>query len=341
MDPLSNPHRVHPFLLIGLYEAEEIFKKLDPGFRVFHIDIVTTGNSTSNYVAETDMGRFFLKLYPETNSLCGNELAAYRYASGLIRAPKVLWSEYRPGGVSHAILEYIEGAMTLEEYVRENKTFSEDVAFQIGAMLSLLHSRSYPGRGRLDKNLELSEPLPTLCGQILSYLDGTAGEWLGEACRERLRAFFNDHKDALDEEAGSPVFSHGDFIPNNVLVDDNKTVWFIDFERCTANPRYCDIGKLFRPRPEYTCYIGAKAYAAFRDGYNRNSPAPLPENWRLLSSVLSIENQLSHLNRAPTKPPRAERMAEFLPHVVDAYLRGEVFDITFPRNRAYPLDRDR
>lgn len=57
-------------------------------------------------------------------------------------------------------------------------------------------------------------------------------------------------------EADIVLFPHGDFNPNNILIDNvGNRVWFIDFEYSLSAPIYYDIGKIFRENGDMDQYI--------------------------------------------------------------------------------------
>lgn len=294
----QNNNRLFDFQSLAAEAINTIFSKYDNRLVIQNIASITAGMSTSNYMVEASSKKYLLKVYPKNNDHSGIEIAAYKYAHHIINVPEVLYFDNSKTIIdnTYAIFQYIDG-LTLKQHVLRNKGLSSNAAYKIGSMLALLHKKQYACAALLNDDLSIKKQIKKFEDQCKSLLDETAGKHLNEVVKGDLEHFIDVNINLIERITEENVFSHGDFIPSNILIDQNDTPWFIDFEYCISVPRYYDIGKLFRTRNNYSEYIDDKAKRDFAEGYNIMSQNGLPEDWYRLSKIADIVVMLGFINR--------------------------------------------
>lgn len=259
---------------------------------------VNTGRNTSNYKIQTRARDYLLKIYPESNDHSEIEIALYRYASSIIQVPEIYLCDDSKKIIrnTYAIMQYV-GSISLRDYIVRKQRISNSHMFKIGKMLAILHEKKFPCTAFVDANLYVKEEIMPIEKQYEYYLNGWAGIHLDEKLKKRLTAFIDKNASEIQQISSEIVLCHGDFIPSNILIDSFETPWFIDFEYSLAASKYCDIGKFFRTRDNFSEYIHEATIKAFSEGYNETSTHPLPDNWYRLSKIADIVSMLSFINR--------------------------------------------
>lgn len=294
----QNNDRLFDFKFINTEYIHAIFSKYNNRLLIQNIVPITAGMSTSNYIVEASNKKYLLKIYPKNNDHSDIEIAAYKHAHNIIKVPEVLHFDNSKAIIdnTYAIFQYIDG-LTLREYVSQNKGFLNNVIYEIGSMLGLLHGKEYTCTALLNVDLCIKKQITQFENQYEFFLDGMPGKHLNEIVKRDLGHFIDANRHLIERISEKNVFCHGDFIPSNILIDVYDTPWFIDFEYCFSVPRYYDIGKLFRNRENYSQYIDDKIKSDFAEGYNAISQSALPEDWYKLSKIADIVVMLALINR--------------------------------------------
>lgn len=95
---------------------------------------------------------------------------------------------------------------------------------------------------------------------------------------------------ALAEPGSRPVLSHGDFSPDQVLVDrDHGQVWLTDFERLCRAPAALDLGSFLSLAPPGT---GAALLEGYADAGGQPPPQPLLQAGALRSRLARLTEPL-------------------------------------------------
>ncbi|WDV47769.1 aminoglycoside phosphotransferase family protein [Clostridiaceae bacterium M8S5] len=291
--------RFYSYVNLDLKTVQKLFSKFDTKIKVKSIELITEGLSTTNYIVEAEDSpkKYLLKIYPVDGERTDLEVASFLYAKQFIRVPSIyLYDDSKQiCGNKYVIMEYINGT-TLKDYIITNKKFSDDIAYDIGRNLVLLHRREYPCRGLLDKELNIKEQLSSMHEVYYKLLGGVVAKHIDRNVKEELLEFIDSNDDLIKELDSNSVFSHGDFYPSNIMIDSSKTVCFIDFEYSLSAPIYSDIGKFFRDR-DFDKYRTNNTFDSFAKGYNDNARNKLPDNWIKLSRLNDITSMLSLINQ--------------------------------------------
>ena len=166
-----------------------------------------------------------------------------------IPVPKVLAMWHDETGDKVIIMEKITGTTLFETWHRMNRHQKRDVLAQMRDHFTQMRSLAWPGyfggvmgqrcldafvAGRVQDEPDLDPGHMTTEDHWVSGLFQSGLHFKGKEVPLDLQ-------EPLREEAakGNPgVFTHGDFHPANVMVDDDGKVFFIDWERAGWAPSY-------------------------------------------------------------------------------------------------------
>ncbi len=294
--------RLRRFVEINFSTAATMLKEFDSTLELESLLPIHEGMSTSNYIVTANEKKYLLKIYTERSG--NTESSMYAFLQGSVSVPSLLHFSHATSDIpySFAIIEYIEGT-TLNKYIRSKKKYPMELIPQIAGALATIHNKSYARRGFLDAELQVQETFQSVREQIASLLSDKAGGYLPGILRNKLYDFVHNRDDIFQAIESSYVLSHGDFSYSNIMVDQNKKVYLIDFEYSLATNRFRDIGHFFRRKGEdVEILIDQTVYNSFFEIYNSVSNKPLPYNWIQLSKSVDIPAMLALINR--DNPPQ-------------------------------------
>ncbi|WP_425448808.1 aminoglycoside phosphotransferase family protein [Dethiothermospora halolimnae] len=298
---MSNKNsRLYNYIDIDVTTAQKLLAEYDKSIEIDKLELIPQGMSTSNYIVYTKDSqiKYLLKIYPESGGNSQIEVSSYRYAKEYINVPNIYFFDDRKTVYNRAyvIMDYIDG-ITLKKYIIKNKKFPKDIVYDIASSLASLHNREYESRGLLNKNLNIQEILPPIKTLYKKNLNSFAGDHINSEIKKDILDFIEENQDMLKKMDSQFVYSHGDFHPSNILIDNSDTPWFIDFEYSLSSSRYLDIGKFFRDRPAIDKYRTQDVYDNFFKGYNSSAKQPLSSDWIKLARLIDIVAMLGLINK--------------------------------------------
>lgn len=288
---MAHDQRIHSFYNIDRSIVSEMLKAFDNSMVAEAVTPIHSGMSTSNYCITVGQRNYILKIYSGNGGSI--EPIMYQYLQKLIRIPALYYYDdsCKICPYPYAIIEYISGE-TLTEYIKRNHSYSTEIVYEVGRMLSIIHKKSYTESGFLDRELHLANPWKSTSEFIFTMLEGKPGARLSTSVNDKLMTYLNRNQDILNRIDSEFVLCHGDMGYGNILISDNM-VYFIDFEYAMAESRYRDIGKFFRNKAPYVQqFINANVYKAFTEGYGGD----LPSDWLKLAKCADIPVMLGLLN---------------------------------------------
>jgi hypothetical protein len=153
---LSKDERLFEFQTLAYNTLESLFRAFNQEEIITSIAPLTKGMSTSNYVVkiEGSTKKYVLRVYPLNNDHSQLEIAAYNYATTLLRVPEIYFCDNSKRIIpnSYIIMEFVEG-LTIGEFINENNGFPNSVVHSISGSLALLHQTKYTHMALLDENL--------------------------------------------------------------------------------------------------------------------------------------------------------------------------------------------
>jgi aminoglycoside phosphotransferase (APT) family kinase protein len=303
--------RVNKIVEIDKYAASELLKPLGTNYKIKSIERFTEGKSTSNYRIKleglnTDL---VLRIYPQESGICEKEHSIYNKVRSFLPVPKIYYynTDKRIIDNPYSVIEYLDG-ITLDKYIEKHNSFPEVLAEKIGEKLALLHKNEYETEGLLDSNLSLTDGLPPILTWYDYFLNDVAGQRLDAAVKDTISSFIKNNHDLLLEMTQTPVFSHGDFRPENIMIKADKLVGILDWEFSMSAPCYFDIGQFIR----ISEFIPENAENSFIKGYNRNAKHPVTGHWKKLAKLMDMTNMLSFLNAREERPVLYSNMKKLI-----------------------------
>lgn len=300
---MSDKKRFNLQTKIEKHEMNILIENMCKDFEVEEITLITEGLSTTNYKVRVkhQKQQYLVKLYP-LNRL--DNIIEYAFMSqlrGVINVPEIHIFDTSKTLIKYdyMIMDFIEGN-TLSRYIEEQMTFDSNLAHQLGSSLSKIHFTKFDRMGLLDKHHKIKKTLIPISELINFYQSTYAGSHLSVNSVKHLEFIDRKYKEILRNIDYDCVLSHGDFNPNNIIVDEMLNLWFIDFEYSMSAPKYYDIGKLFRNRSYYNDYMTAETINSFTKGYQETSQDSLPINWLEYSKVVDITSLLGLINKKET-----------------------------------------
>jgi len=300
---LSDKKRINLRTEIEEHEMDILIENMCKELIVEEITLITEGLSTTNYKVgvKHQKQQYLVKLYPLNRSDNIIESAFMSKLRGIINVPKIHIFDTSKTLIKYdyMIMDFIEGN-TLSHYIKEHMTFHNNLAYQLGSSLSKIHDHKFNRMGLLDEQHKIKKTLIPISELITFYQSTHTGSHLSVNSVKHLEFIDSKYKEILRNIDRDCVLSHGDFNPNNIIVDEMLNLWFIDFEYSMSAPKYYDIGKFFRKRSNYNDYMTADTINSFRKGYQETSQDSLPINWLEYSIVVDITSLLGLINKKET-----------------------------------------
>lgn len=243
---MTQEQRIYSFYNIDNTIISEMLNAFDKSVVVDLVTPIHCGMSTSNYCITDGQTKYILKIY---SGYVGNiEPIMYEYFRKHIRIPALYYydASRKICPYPYSIIEYIHGE-TLSEYVRRNRCYPTEIAYEIGRMLSIIHKKNYHMSGYIDQELRLVKPWKNTREFIESMLEGKPGVRISDVVHERLKEYLRNNHDIINRIDREFVLCHGDMGYGNILIS-NGIVYFIDFEYAMAESRYRDIGKFLETK---------------------------------------------------------------------------------------------
>ncbi|CRX37607.1 phosphotransferase family protein [Estrella lausannensis] len=207
--------------------------------------------------------QFILKISPKAEDYKREKLLLNHF-SGIIPVPR-LFKELEP-------FDSYPGALLMERIpgtLLTNKTLSEEIAFEAGAILAKIHLFRIHGFGDPVNPETLSlDPKDYFAKKFEEGLSECTGN-LSESLLKKCRIYFQEQLPLLDSADG-PCIAHRDFRPANILTDGNKITGVIDW----AGGRSGFAEEDFCPIEDGSWGMDEKQLQAFRRGYKTVRPLP-------------------------------------------------------------------
>ncbi|MBS4539004.1 aminoglycoside phosphotransferase family protein [Clostridium sp. D2Q-11] len=292
--------RLYDYIDIDIKMVHKIFAEYDSKIKINKLELIPEGLSTSNYIVHTNEPqiKYLLKIYPENGGNSEIEVSSYKYAKRYVVVPNIYFFDNtkKVYNKPYIIMDYIDG-ITLKEYIIKNKRFPEKMVYNIANSLALLHNREYENRALLDKHLNIEKVLPSIKAVYEKGLNSFAGNHINSKIKKDILEFITQNEDMLKKLDSQFVYSHGDFNPSNILVDNKESIWFIDFEYSLSSSIYLDIGKFFRDRTDIDKYMTKEIYDNFFRGYNSSAKILLTNDWIKLVRLMDMISMLGLINK--------------------------------------------
>jgi thiamine kinase-like enzyme len=288
----DNWERAIPFFNIQKSELTEICNRYDAGLRINSYKALRTGCRNSNYAVKTNKGDYFLRIFPPGDSAYLNEKTVNKILLDKINIPRLYFaSEFKNRGC--LIYGYID-SVPLQSRLADKARLKDDIVRQAAKSAAVIHGfkgDDFPG---LTKN-----GYPPYAEWYELFLSNVkAVSRLGHETVKRVRRLVAENGPKLREIDKHQSFTHGDFRPANMLLDDKNTVYIADWEFAGEGHTLGDIGQFFR----YRRYFDDNHLSVFKEEYDKHARVRLPGDWYALSRLRDLVNPLQMIGGDTERP---------------------------------------
>lgn len=281
-----------PIVDMKIGEIKSIFTEYDNTLTVIDFNAIQIGCRNSNFVVCTNKGKFILRTANIDDF--NNENIAYELVKGKINVPNLLFHTTKHKS-NIFIYQYING-VSLQKLIIDSKQCDYSLLEQVAKSAAIIHNTPK------EKTIGLAEfDVPPFEMWYQYFLDNpTVRVRIGDEIHERIQRLVLDNQKLISEIDGYESFIHCDFRPANMLVDEHKQVFFVDWEAACMGHSLADIGQFLR----YRSFFTDSHIDLFEQAYNTFANRKLPDNWFELSLFRDLVNPLQMLSSNQETPFR-------------------------------------
>ena len=216
--------------------SREVCKNYDLGNFISN-ELITIGYEDYNYYLTTSKGKFCVKIFSKERSTedVNNYLERIRIvANSNVSAPKpllvnddiMLSLNYQDNHYDICVFEYING----KNYFQLQENPDNEVIKELAKQTAMIN------------NLDINPNFIYDSWAIINFAEeyNKKREFLSSEYQEQFDKLVEEFK-SIDFEQLPKAFVHGDIISTNVMLDDNKKIWIIDFAVSNYLPRIIDL----------------------------------------------------------------------------------------------------
>lgn len=287
----TNWERATPIYDISLECVKDIFSLWVNSTVVREYRAIGLGCRNSNYIVFTQKGEYLLRILPDKKSY-QNEINVHRKVADVVNVPR-LYHTMVYKGLCVLIYEYIEST-SLQKVFEDNTYDKTDIIKQVAESSAKIHNL---GLNNTHGLLELDVP-PFEMWYDYFLGNSNVKARLGSDIIKRVRSLIVDSKQPLAKIDKYQSLIHSDFRPANMIIDNNKIVYFVDWESACKGHILADIGQFFR----YSELFSDEDVSNFKTHYNEVADVKLPKEFCKLSKLRDLVNPLQMLTSDADKP---------------------------------------
>ncbi len=262
--------RRYPLISIGVDVASRLLEPLYGSPRPTSVRLLVGGHINTNYVVTLDNGqRLVLRIFAQGEAALRREAEALRTMAGSIPVPSLYLAVFAPPSFEYpyAVLEWIEGT-SLNEVLASHPSSQAQVGEAVASTLFTIQEQAPPGYAY---------------GPFVDYIRDClfgrgAEQYLGPETATRLWTLVQEQSPFLQELCRGPVFVHGDFQGDNILLRGDSGRWrvagVLDWEWAHSGCYLRDVGSLLR----YEGTAGIAFQRGLESGFSQLG-SPLPPEW--------------------------------------------------------------
>lgn len=281
-----------PIIDVKYDEVRSIFTEYDKALTVTDFSTIQLGCRNSNFIVSTNKGKFLLRI-ANINDL-NNENIAYEIVKDKINVPNLLFHTMNHKAKIF-IYQYING-ISLQKIIIKSNQCDNTLLEQVARAAAIIHNAPK------EKTIKLAEfDVPPFEMWYQYFLENSMvkSQLDTELC-ERIKRLVLDKQEFITEIDDYQSFIHCDFRPANMLVDENKQVFIVDWEAASTGHSLADIGQFLR----YRSFFKDTHIKLFEQTYNTYANRKLPDNWFELSLFRDLVNPLQLLSSNQEAPFR-------------------------------------
>lgn len=285
-----------PLYNIDLTEIKRIFHDFNNKLAVLSYHEVNIGCRNSNFIVDTNLGTYFLRISPPNDNGYVNEKAVLRLLKNIINIPTLYYTAIYKNRIC-LIYAYIN-TVSLQSICSDCTHFNNDIIRQVARSAALIHN--FKGES-INEFTKLDLP-PYSTWYELFLNNSNASRRLGNEIVKRVKRLVSENETNLYIIDSFKSLIHSDFRPANMVIDNNNMVFFVDWEGAGMGHTLADIGQFFRYR---NCF-DEEQFSLFETEYNEYATVHLPKNWFDLSKLRDLVNPLQMIGANEELPMKYE-----------------------------------
>ena len=240
-------------------DIAQIFKnKLNR--KVISITDKSKGVDQEVKIIQTNKDKFVLKIpHKEKDKILKEIIATKLCSQKKIPAPKVIYF------TNDLLIESCIEGVDLDDLETTKEDF-ENIYFQIGRLMKVMHSIKGNNFGSINKN-QLVGDNKSQEDSILSWIPSEIerlekSEFYSKDEINKIKQHFENHKSFL--KTSESVFLHSDVTDSNIIIKDHIVSGFIDFGDLSVGPRMQDFAFM------YIDHFGDYKFEKLLEGYGEH-----------------------------------------------------------------------
>jgi len=201
-----------------------------------------------------------------------------------------------------AIVEYREGILLRDLLLSKGSEIAEEALIEAGLVLAALQNYHFSSSGFFDSNLEIATSITQdsyATFALKRFQDPTTETIIGKETAIKLQSYL-ENSTSLFPDGLTTNLVHGDFGPENLLVQQCKGYWklsaILDWEFAFSGSVLTDIANMLR----YSHQTSPSYEKAFLHGVKQGG-IHLPNDWRIRIAWLNLLALLDCLTRCSPK----------------------------------------
>lgn len=288
-----------PIYKMSIGSMLNIFRKFDNGIKINGYKLINVGARNSNYIVDTSLGKFFLRICPEGSEGYRNELVSYLLLKERINIPRPLYVD-NIGFTKYVIYEYINGVSL------QGVSLTEGMITKIAEALGRIHNLK---EEEYSKYKIFKFPPFKLWYDL--FLDNENLKMrLDDDIICRVKKLVSEKSNELEVIDSYKGYTHCDFRPSNMIIDKLGDIYYVDWEFSNYNHILGDIGQFFREFNGRA--ISSSILELFEEKYNGVSEVKLPKGWFDLAKLRDLVNPLQMLGDDANAPRKYEDLKKIV-----------------------------
>ncbi|MBM3857904.1 MAG: aminoglycoside phosphotransferase family protein [Verrucomicrobia bacterium] len=315
----KNWERSSELVEVSASAIEGMVQQAIPDNKLLSYELISEGCSNLNVkiqINEPESPSFILRIYFANQEGPFMERLSHRLLKDRLPLPEIHYiGDYE--NYRFAIAQYMRGRL-LRDFLLEHKNQSEieTMMFAVGVLLARIASFQFSQSGTFNRDLVFTggcshDGYLHFINLILKKENIVSH--FNHAILSNIKQFTEKNK-FFFPHGTEKNFVHGDFDPNNILVDQIEGVWkvtaVLDWETPFAGNPFCDISNMLRYRRQMLPAFES----SFLEGL-RSEGMIIPEDWSCRVDLLNVVALLSCL--AKTNSEKSPRQCEDICRLVE------------------------
>jgi aminoglycoside phosphotransferase (APT) family kinase protein len=305
-------YRRNEYVALDTAILQRMLQPLAEGCRITSVERLEDGAKNTNYKVGADgiEGSVVLRIHTHEAGRCEIESSVLRIIEGAVPVPRLLYADCTGSlyGMRYSILSWVDAIPLSVMLELADPEEAAETGEAVACALAAIGRFTFEEHGLFGPGLSLSTVFPSIASSVHTFVresltERPAGRRLGPVNAERIERVLSRHRDRL-ESLGPPYsLVHGDFSPENILVDrgggGSRVAAVLDWESALSGPSLFDVGVLLRHRE----LLPPAFVSSFLESYRRNG-GHLPPDWEITTLLLDFVSACDVLDDPGDHPQR-------------------------------------